>query len=59
MALPNTRVVRGSAALSKSIGKYVDDFLYSEGRDTKGAARKVALMTLAMGQSLSLHCASC
>ena len=52
MALPNTRVVRRSAALSKSIGKYYgDDFLYSEGAyySKKGAARKVTLMTLAMG----------
>ena len=52
MALPNTRVVRRSAALSKSVGKYYgDDFVYSEGAyySKKGAAKKVTLMTIALG----------
>ena len=52
MALPNTRVVRRSAALSKSVGKYYgDDFVYSEGAyySKKGAAKKVTFMTLALG----------
>ena len=52
MALPNTRVVRRSAALSRSIGKYYgDDFVYSEGAyySKKGAARKVTLMTITLG----------
>ena len=52
MALPNTRVVRRSAALSKFTGKYYgDDFVYSEGAyySKKGAARKVTFMTLALG----------
>ena len=52
MALPNTRVVRRSAALSKFTGKYYgDDFVYSEGvyYSKKGAARKVTFMTLALG----------
>ncbi len=52
MALPNTRVVRRSAALSKFTGKYYgDDFIYSEGAyySKKGAARKVTFMTLALG----------
>ena len=52
MALPNTRVVRRSAALSRDTGKYYgDDFVYSEGAyySKKGAARKVSFMTLALG----------
>ena len=52
MALPNTRIVRRSAALSKFTGKYYgDDFVYSEGAyySKKGAARKVTFMTLALG----------
>ena len=52
MALPNTRVVRRSAALSSSIGKYYgDDFVYSEGAyySKKGAAKKVTFMTIALG----------
>ena len=52
MALPNTRVVRRSAALSKSVGKYYgDDFIYSEGAyySKKSAARKVTFMTIALG----------
>ena len=52
MALPNTRVVRRSAALSKSVGKYYgDNFVYSEGAyySKKSAARKVSFMTLALG----------
>ena len=52
MALPNTRVVRRSAALSRFTGKYYgDDFVYSEGAyySKKGAARKVTFMTLALG----------
>ena len=52
MALPNTRVVRRSAALSKSVGKYYgDDFVYSEGAyySKKSAARKVSFITLALG----------
>ena len=52
MALPNTRVVRRSAALSKSVGKYYgDNFVYSEGAyySKKNAARKVSFMTLALG----------
>ena len=52
MALPNTRVVRRSAALSRSIGKYYgDDFVYSEGAyySKKSVARKVSFMTLALG----------
>jgi len=52
MALPNTRVVRRSAALSRATGKYYgDDFVYSEGAyySKKGAARKVSFMTLALG----------
>ena len=52
MALPNTRVVRRSAALSKKTGKYYgDDFVYSEGAyySNKGAARKVSIMTVALG----------
>ena len=52
MALPNTRVVRRSAALSNATGKYYgDDFVYSEGAyySKKGAARKVSFMTLALG----------
>ena len=52
MALPNTRVVRRSAALSKFTGKYYgDDFIYSEGAyySKKSAARKVTFMTLALG----------
>ena len=52
MALPNTRVVRRSAALSKSVGKYYgDDFVYSEGAyySKRGAARKVTFMTVALG----------
>ena len=52
MALPNTRVVRRSAALSKSVGKYYgDDFVYSEGAyySKKGAAKKVTFMTIALG----------
>ena len=52
MALPNTRVVRRSAALSKFTGKYYgDDFVYSEGAyySKKGAARKVTFITLALG----------
>jgi len=52
MALPNTRVVRRSAALSKNIGKhYGDDFVYSEGAyySKRGAARKVTFMTIALG----------
>ena len=52
MALPNTRVVRRSAALSKSVGKYYgDDFVYSEGAyySKRGAARKVTFMTIALG----------
>ena len=52
MALPNTRVVRRSAALSKTIGKYYgDDFVYSEGAyySKKGAAKKVTFMTIALG----------
>ena len=52
MALPNTRVVRRSAALSKFTGKYYgDDFVYSEGAyySKKSAARKVTFMTLALG----------
>ena len=52
MALPNTRVVRRSAALSKTIGKhYGDDFVYSEGAyySKRGAARKVTFMTIALG----------
>ena len=52
MALPNTRVVRRSAALSKSVGKYYgDDFVYSEGAyySKRGAAKKVTFMTLVLG----------
>jgi len=52
MALPNTRVVRRSAALSTSVGKYYgDNFVYSEGAyySKKSAARKVSFMTLALG----------
>ena len=52
MALPNTRVVRRSAALSKSVGKYYgDNFVYSEGAyySKKSTARKVSFMTLALG----------
>ena len=52
MALPNTRVVRRSAALSKTVGKYYgDDFVYSEGAyySKRGAARKVTFMTIALG----------
>ena len=52
MALPNTRVVRRSAALSKKTGKhYGDDFVYSEGAyySKKSAARKVSIMTVALG----------
>ena len=52
MALPNTRVVRRSAALSRDTGKYYgDDFVYSEGAyySKKSAARKVSFMTLALG----------
>ena len=52
MALPNTRVVRRSAALSKAVGKYYgDDFVYSEGAyySKKGAAKKVTFMTIALG----------
>ncbi len=52
MALPNTRIVRRSAALSRFTGKYYgDDFVYSEGAyySKKGAARKVTFMTLALG----------
>ena len=52
MALPNTRVVRRSAALSKKIGKYYgENFVYSEGAyySNKGAARKVSIMTLVLG----------
>jgi len=52
MALPNTRVVRRSAALSRSVGKhYGDDFVYSEGAyySKKSAAKKVTFMTLALG----------
>ena len=52
MALPNTRVVRRSAALSRFTGKYYgDDFVYSEGAyySKKSAARKVTFMTLALG----------
>ena len=52
MALPNTRVVRRSAALSKVVGKYYgDDFIYSEGAyySKKSAARKVSFMTLVLG----------
>jgi len=52
MALPNTRVVRRSAALSKTVGKYYgDDFVYSEGAyySKKGAAKKVTFMTIALG----------
>ena len=47
MALPNTRVVRRSAALSRFTGKYYgDDFVYSEGAyySKKSAARKVTFM---------------
>jgi len=52
MALPNTRVVRRSAALSKKTGKhYGDDFVYSEGAyySKKSAARKVSIMTVVLG----------
>ena len=52
MALPNTRIVRRSAALSKTIGKYYgDDFVYSEGAyySKKRAAKKVSFMTMAIG----------
>ena len=52
MALPNTRVVRRSAALSKTVGKYYgDDFVYSEGAyySKKSAAKKVTFMTIALG----------
>ena len=52
MALPNTRVVRRSAALSRFTGKYYgDDFVYSEGAyySKKSAARKVSFMTVALG----------
>ena len=52
MALPNTRVVRRSAALSKTVGKYYGvDFFYSEGAyfSKKGAAKKVTFMTIALG----------
>ena len=52
MALPNTRVVRRSAALSKIVGKYYgDDFVYSEGAyySKRGAARKATFMTIALG----------
>ena len=52
MALPNTRVVRRSAALSKKTGKYYGkNFVYSEGAyySNKGAARKVSIMTVALG----------
>ena len=52
MALPNTRVVRRSAALSKFTGKYYgDDFVYSEGAyySKKTTARKVSFMTVALG----------
>ena len=52
MALPNTRVVRRSAALSRATGKYYgDDFVYSESAyySKKSAARKVSFMTLALG----------
>ena len=52
MALPNTRVVRRSAALSRTAGKYYgDDFVYSEGAyySKKSAAIKVSLMTMALG----------
>ena len=52
MALPNTRVVRRSAALSKSVGKYYgDDFIYSEGAyySKKNIARKASFITLALG----------
>ena len=52
MALPNTRVVRRSAALSRTAGKYYgDDFVYSEGAyySKKSAAIKASLMTMALG----------
>ena len=52
MALPHTRVVRSSAALSKKIGKYYgENFVYSEGAyySNKAAARKVSIMTLVLG----------
>ena len=52
MALPNTRIVRRSAALSKTIGKYYGaDFVYSEGAyySKKRAAKKVSFMTMAIG----------
>ena len=58
MALPNTRVVRRSAALSRFTGKYYgDDFVYSEGAyySKKGAARKVTFMTLALGLIIVSH----
>ena len=52
MALPNTRVVRRSAALSKNIGKYYgDSFVYSEGAyySRRGSALKVSFMTMLIG----------
>lgn len=52
MALPNTRTVRRSAALSKETGKYYGkDFVYSEGAyySKLSSAWKVTLMTLVLG----------
>lgn len=52
MALPNTRVVRRSAALSKSTGVYYgDNFVYSEGAyySKKSSAWKVSMMTMTIG----------
>lgn len=52
MALPNTRTVRRSAALSKETGKYYGkDFVYTEGAyySKLSSALKVTLMTLFLG----------
>ena len=52
MALPNTRVVRRSAALSKTSGKYYgEDFVYHEGAfySRRGPAWKVSIMTVLLG----------
>jgi len=52
MALPNTRTVRRSAALSKETGKYYGkDFVYTEGAyySKLSSAWKVTLMTLFLG----------
>jgi short subunit dehydrogenase-like uncharacterized protein len=52
MALPNTRVVRRSAALSKKSGKYYgESFVYHEGAfySRPGPAWKVSIMTVLLG----------